>query len=527
MASIRELFVSLGLETDKGAFSVAEAAIAGLKGGLAGVGVALGAMAVAFGVSVNETVQAAGRIDDTAKRTGIARGALQELDYAAQQSGFSFGEMTQALNILGRNMNEAAQGGKTQAATFARLGLSIRDANGSLKSTDTLLMESADAIKALGTDTERTGAAMDLFGKSGTVLVPLLKEGRGEIDALRERARLLGFVMSDETVAAGDNLGDALLDVSIVAQGLGYTLAEPLLEPLKEVALAVAEWVAANRGLIKTNLGRVVKIVTLAFKALFWVLRPLTATIGWLADHWRLVALVLGGAVLWAIWANIGAIITATSWYAALSIASVVAGAKAGLAWIAATWPILLAVAALILLALVIEDVWTTLSGGDGVMIDFLEFMQAWVRSPGEGWLGNALRAVLALVFDLPKAWDTALTYYQKAFSNFADWLGKKMRAIPGMSFVLDRMSLESMLPGGKPLGAPTADAAFPQGATSPAASAANSPSAASKTTSNAVNATFTVNAAPGQSAEEVAGAVQTKMDQWWENQLGAAGAVQ
>jgi hypothetical protein len=100
---------------------------------------------------------------------------------------------------------------------------------------------------------------MEVFGKTGTSLLPMMQDGAKGIEALKQQARDLGLVISTEDAKAAETFGDTLDDLwKVIKSGvfaIGAALA-PLLQDLATSAIRVAkvtaDWVRQNKGLIVT-----------------------------------------------------------------------------------------------------------------------------------------------------------------------------------------------------------------------------------------------------------------------------------
>lgn len=278
---VKELVAKLGLNIDGSAFAAADAAINGLRTNFLKVGLVLGAAVTGMAAAAVGTAHAASEIEDLHTRTNIARGSLQELRYASGQVGVGFESLVQGITLMTRNAVEASQGSKEAAGNFAQIGIDP----GRFKDSDALLGAVADKIKALkdsGQDMKATAAAMDIFGRSGASLIPLLARGSEGIEAFRRRARLLGAVMSDDMIKAGDDLDDVLGDMRFALEGVRNMIAGPLLVPVKELINAFAEWIGANREIIGQRIETVVGGISLAFNVLATVLGPVLGALGWI-----------------------------------------------------------------------------------------------------------------------------------------------------------------------------------------------------------------------------------------------------
>lgn len=197
------------------------------------IGAAFSAAAVGIGVLVKKSIDAADKFDDMAEKTGIAIGALSQLDYAARLNGVE--DLEGSLIKFNRSVGEAAQGTKAQADAFKTLGVEIRNADGTLKNTETLFTETAEAISKLPDGIRKTQLAIDLFGKSGAQLIPFLNQGKAGLAALRKEADDLGLTLDERTGKAADGFNKNLDRLGSVATGIGTRLASQLAPELERL----------------------------------------------------------------------------------------------------------------------------------------------------------------------------------------------------------------------------------------------------------------------------------------------------
>lgn len=185
------------------------------------------AAAAAFAVSVvvDKVLQAvtagldyASSLGEVAQQLGVTTDALQEYRYAATQAGLSQDEMDQGLAQLTRRIGEAASGTKSQAEAFAKLGISVRDTNGNILKAGDAIPLIADALQRIESPAERAAILMDLFGKSGQKLEPLLAGGAKGVNNLRDAAHNLGIVLSEEQIQKADDTADKLASIKTVLE---------------------------------------------------------------------------------------------------------------------------------------------------------------------------------------------------------------------------------------------------------------------------------------------------------------------
>lgn len=178
------------------------------------------------------------------QKTGLSTSAIQELGFAAKMTGVSAEGMNQGLMRLSRTMANAQQGGAQAEAAFKSVGLSAEQLAD--MPLDQVLGKVADAFAGAEDGATKSAIAMQLFGKSGTDLIPLLDKGSSGIEELRAKAQELGIVMGGEDVEAGVKLNEQLkeMDAQMTAVKLraGSDLAPSL------VAIAGAMEAASTKG---------------------------------------------------------------------------------------------------------------------------------------------------------------------------------------------------------------------------------------------------------------------------------------
>ena len=86
-------------------------------------------------------------------------------------------------------------------------------------SPDERLGAIADRLMAVRSPALRTAMAMDVFGKAGVQILPMLSGGAAGLAAMRQQARALGLSMSGDTVKAAAQLNDALGPGLAVGEG--------------------------------------------------------------------------------------------------------------------------------------------------------------------------------------------------------------------------------------------------------------------------------------------------------------------
>lgn len=208
-------------------FSAAGAAVAG----------SLGALAVKSG-------EAADDLNTLATVTGISVKQLQLYKAGADLVDVSVETIAKSQQRLTKSMSTASGGTGKQAEAFKKLGVSVTNADGSLKSSDQVFNETIKALSGVENETERNALAMTLMGKSAMELNPLIEDGGKTYEQLAQTmaANDLKFV-DQETIDGANRFNDALdtLKASGLAtlQTLGTQLASYLAPAMETIAGAL------------------------------------------------------------------------------------------------------------------------------------------------------------------------------------------------------------------------------------------------------------------------------------------------
>lgn len=147
---------------------------------------------------------------NAADRIGITTGLLQELRFAATQTGVSTDKLEISLERFVRRMGDAANGTGAAATTYQRLGISVLEADGSIRDSGAVLNDVADALQGLGSQAERAAATTALFGRTGVAMSIMLGRGAKGIEEYKQQAQKLGIVIDEELLRNAEKAGDKL-----------------------------------------------------------------------------------------------------------------------------------------------------------------------------------------------------------------------------------------------------------------------------------------------------------------------------
>lgn len=152
---------------------------------------------------IQQTLDFADSLSKLSQKTGITADGLYSLSAAAKLSDVSFEDMSKSLGKFSKSIGENSK-------TFDTLGLSIKNNDGTLKNSFDLLGELADKFSDMPDGASKATLAMQLFGKSGADIIPLLNSGS---EALKE---YLG-VMDGDTAKASEAFNDSMTKIGIAS----------------------------------------------------------------------------------------------------------------------------------------------------------------------------------------------------------------------------------------------------------------------------------------------------------------------
>ncbi len=266
-AAYVELFVKDNRLT-KG-LAAAAAMLKAFGAGLTGIGTQMlgvgAALAAPFVLAAKVFTEMGSDLIDMSQRTGVSVEALSELGFAAEQSGADMETLEAGLRKMQKLVVEAAGGSKEARDALDKLGLSVADLKALAPDEQFKLI--ADKLSKIENPALRAALAMDVFGKSGTKLLPLMNDGAAGIEALQEKARKLGLTISTADAAAAEEFGDTLDVVWKVIKRGAFSVGAALVPSLMELAnwiittsKDVAEWIDRNRELV-VSVAKIVAVV--------------------------------------------------------------------------------------------------------------------------------------------------------------------------------------------------------------------------------------------------------------------------
>jgi len=227
-ADARAFYREMGLVA-RHAGAIGKGVAAGIAGGVAASG-------AAWVAALKGLVDYGSALTDLSAQTGLSTDTLQTLGYAAKMTGAGMEDLGPAVKGLANALQTAGtKGGKTARAAFSELGLSWKALAAS--TPDQQLTAVLEALGRMEDPTKRNALAADLLGKAGMKLMPMA----ASMKTLAQEARQLGIVLTPETVAQADALGDAMTGLGAKLKGAGFAAVAPDLQRITDAVTAITK----------------------------------------------------------------------------------------------------------------------------------------------------------------------------------------------------------------------------------------------------------------------------------------------
>ena len=227
--SFAQIVIS-AVDKTKVAFDSVKSSIVGINGALAGIG--LGISIGGLAVLVKDAADFADEMGKAAQRVGTTTAALSGLKYAADLSGVSFEQLQTGLTRLAKTTEDFRDGSKSAVDAFSKIGLDPSN----FKDTADLLSAVADQFARLPDGAQKTALAVELFGKSGAQLIPLLNEGAAGLAAFRAEAERFGVVIDDQAAAAAEQFNDNISRLGAIADGFKNSIGNSVIPALVQIS---------------------------------------------------------------------------------------------------------------------------------------------------------------------------------------------------------------------------------------------------------------------------------------------------
>lgn len=189
-----------------------------------------------------ETRAYADNVMQLSTQYGLTTDKIQEFQYMSELTDTSLETITGSMTKLTKNMQTATKGTGDAYSRFEKLGISVTDTEGNLRSTDEVFAEAISRLGNVENATERDALAMNIFGKSAMDLNPLIAVGREGLADYRAEAHEMGYVLDSETLESLGAVDDAMQRANKRIDAVKNQIGRYLAPIVAEITEAFAEW---------------------------------------------------------------------------------------------------------------------------------------------------------------------------------------------------------------------------------------------------------------------------------------------
>jgi hypothetical protein len=238
-----EIKVNIGVDTDSLQKGLTDAtnklARFGKQAGAA-IAVAGAGAAVGLAALTKAAIDNADALDNMSQRVGVSVEALSRLQYAAKLSDTSIESLQTGFRTLANNMVAGSD-------AFAKLGISITNTDGSMRSSVDIFSEIADRFAGMEDGALKSALAVDVFGRSGLDLIPMLNEGSTGLAEFARQSDQVGYTLSTQAASGAAQFNDTLDRIGLTMNGVVNKVMVAALPALQSLAdtLASPEFAAA------------------------------------------------------------------------------------------------------------------------------------------------------------------------------------------------------------------------------------------------------------------------------------------
>lgn len=198
--------------------------------------------------SITHTLDLADSLGKLNQKVGISVDLLYSMQAQAKLSDVEFQTLEKSLLKFNKGLGTASMGSGDTTNALKNLNIELKDSSGHLKTSDQYLFEVADRFKGMPDGIAKSTLAMQLFGKSGADMIPLLNGGS---ESLKE----FTGIMDNETAKSAERLNDSFTRMELSFEGNKNKILTgmlPAIESLSGSFENFAVWMSTHEDDIKS-----------------------------------------------------------------------------------------------------------------------------------------------------------------------------------------------------------------------------------------------------------------------------------
>ena len=410
---VEELIARLALDTDKRSFSEGEQQVEAINKRLGAlVKVAATASAAVGAAALKMVYDFAGVSAEVTRFAQLANSSTEEFQRfaaGAQTVGIDLGKTADILKDVNDRVGDFMTTGAGPMADFfekvaPKVGVTA-DMFAKMSGPQALQLY-VDSLEKANLSQQEMTFFMEAMASDSSLLIPLLRNAGAEMNRLGDAAERTGQVIDQDAIEQGRKFSIELELMKGALSGVRNTVAIELIPTLTELLEQVRAFIQENREIIRSSIVLTIRAAAVAMKAL---------------------AIAAGIFVAYKVGFYV---IAATRAINAMTLSMVLARTAALGMWAGmALGPIIIGtlIAAIALLS---EDLYTFLQGGDSLIGRFIDKFPA---------LGAALKAVITQAKDFAdifmgiihgdfeytaEAFGRMIEHWKDSIKSFVGWLG-------------------------------------------------------------------------------------------------------
>lgn len=273
---IDALVITLGLDS-KNAERDLEQARGKLQNGAKGIASAIAAPLAAaaaglfsVGAALTQYTEQAASLDRLSASLGLSIERLQEWQFAAESAGAEAQEFGNFFRDISDYIVDATEFDSGPLKEIGKaLGISLKDMQGNVKKTETVILELADAFQKVGS---QKAVAFGMQMGIDPAMIGLLQKGRAELERLFAIQRELGsYTKEDAELVHRFNFALLTMRRSVEAAAMPFVRAIiPAITSMAEAFAKAAAWVRRHSQFISIAFGLIATAATATLAPALW-----------------------------------------------------------------------------------------------------------------------------------------------------------------------------------------------------------------------------------------------------------------
>jgi hypothetical protein len=262
-----------------------------LAGVVAGAAASFGAFELVKS-AIGTTQDLGAEVNKMRRETGLAAEDASRLLFAFKHVGLDGDAASKSIGIFAKGLKgiadtseDAVESTKPMAAILKDIGITALDTAGNIRPVNELIPQLADKFKAMPDGLEKTALAMQLFGRSGKDMIPLLNQGSEGLTELGKEADKLGVTLTGANADAIKKFTLAQRDMGEAIAGLKLQIGVALMPELTKMA----EWFTENQPRIRAFVSEGIDKIKEGITDATPVVRQLVDDLGnlgdWITSH--------------------------------------------------------------------------------------------------------------------------------------------------------------------------------------------------------------------------------------------------